>query len=81
MSAADTAAIIAGAGLVLTLLVNGVIVGMLYGSLKARVALLESQREQLATKEQIQGLSIQVAEIRGMFILTPKIQGNTPPIV
>jgi hypothetical protein len=72
MSAQDVSAIIAGAGFLLSLLVSSATIGIIYASLRARVTALEASRNDLATKDQVQGLSVQVAELRGMFTLAPK---------
>lgn len=69
MSAEVGAAIIAGAGLVISIVTSLLIVAVGYGRLQQRVAQLELGRAQLATKDDVQRVSDQVVEIRGMFRL------------
>lgn len=72
MSVVEVSAIIAGAGLLLSLMGALVIVSVSYGRLQSRVEAIERGREDLATKEDVKQLRDSLSEIRGMFRLVLK---------
>lgn len=46
------------------------ITGLRWGTVKARLDMLENQVRTMATKEQLAGMKEDVAEIKGMFRMT-----------
>ena len=67
----EIAILVSGGGLFLSLLGTATGIGIIYGSLRAEVRALKESRDQYATKADVQLVALQLAEIRGMFRLTP----------
>lgn len=78
MTPTDIALLISGVGTFLSLLGTAVGVGIVYGTLRSEVRELKAGRGQLATKADVQLMAVQLAEIRGMFRLTP-VDGPPQP--
>lgn len=62
--------VIAGAGLLLSLLGSVFISGIFRGQTQTRLTVLENNQANLATKEQLAGVKEDLAEIKGMFRMT-----------
>lgn len=70
MSATAIAALIAGAGFLLSLIATLLVVGIAYGRLRGDVTQLQEGRRDLATKDQVEVLARDISEIKGMFRIT-----------
>lgn len=70
MSPEATSAIIAVAGFIVSLGSSVFVAGVRWGSVKARLDMLENAMKNSATKEQLSGVKEDVAEIKGMFRMT-----------
>lgn len=64
------AALIAGGCGAVSLIGSAFISGARWGSVKARLAMVEKGQDAMATKEQLAGVKQDVAEIKGMFRMT-----------
>jgi len=73
---AQLAILIAAVGVVLSLLGSAFISGVFRGRTETRLTLLETNQAALATKEQLAGLKEDVAEIKGMFRMTLRTDGD-----
>lgn len=71
MSPVAIAALIAGGGLMLSILTTAVGIGIVYGTLRADIRMLRDSRADFVTKADIKPLELDVREIKGMFRLTP----------
>lgn len=80
MTAVEAASIIAGGGLLLSVLTTVAVVAFTYGSLRADVRQLKDGRAELATKGDVRLVELQLAEIKGMFRLElrPSAVGGAP---
>lgn len=70
MSAESVAAVISGAGVLISLLGSVYVSGRRNGQIDLRVTMLEAGQEKLATREQVAAVKEDVAEIKGMFRMT-----------
>lgn len=69
MTAVEAAALIAGGGLLISILSSVAVVAFTYGQLRADVRQLQASRAELATKGDVRLVEVQLAEIKGMFRL------------
>jgi len=72
LSPVTLAAIIAIASVIISWVGSAFIAGYRWGSVKTRLDMVENSLGNLATKEQLSGVKEDVAEIKGMFRLTPR---------
>lgn len=75
MSPDAVAAIIGGGSGAVSLIGSAFISGMRWGTVKARLAMVEKNQENMATKDQLSGVKQDVAEIKGMFRMTLRKDG------
>ena len=76
MSPDTIAAIFGGVSILLSWAGSAFIAGYRWGTVKTRLDMMELQVNTLATKDQLAGVKEDVAEIKGMFRLTPKDGGH-----
>lgn len=67
--------IISIAGVIISLVLTIFVSGVRWGAMQIRVTNLEKSQLDLATKEQMENLKSDVAEIKGMFRMTLKSDG------
>lgn len=72
------AAVFAGGAFALSVGTSMVVVGLFAGKLRAEVDTLKKREGELATKEQLNLVSRDVAEIKGMFRITLKPEHREP---
>lgn len=72
MSQATIDALIAGAGVLISVLGSAVVVAFRAGSRDERLSRMEKDVSLMATKDQVSALKEDVAEIKGMFRMTLK---------
>lgn len=74
MSPLWAAALIAAAGVLVSVVTSVFISGAAWGKVKANVDYLMTTRTDLASKEQVTAIALQVSEIKGMFRVTLKTE-------
>lgn len=70
MSPVDAAVLVAAIGVVLSASTSLIICGIAWGKLRANVDYLMTTRSDLASKTQVDALTKDLAEIKGMFRVT-----------
>jgi len=76
MSPEAVAAVISACGVILSLAGSFYVAGRRDGRIDIRLAMLEADREKMATKDQMASLKEDIAEIKGMFRMIPR---EAPP--
>lgn len=79
MSPEAVSAVIAGAGVLLSLFSTSYVSGKNQGRNEIRLANLEANQGNMATKEQLAGVKEDLAEIKGMFRMTLRTDGPDGP--
>jgi len=80
MSPETFSVIISSIGVVVSCIMSAFIAGSRWGTVKARLDMVELNMQNSATKEQLAGVKEDVAEIKGMFRMTLKDgYGNPGP--